>query len=121
MKHSIKELYKINGAKFYTEDYLAKYDIPKAKSYALEAGWSVARYLSPNTDEFRIYTVEGVKIGYAYGEKTWFDTREERDAYRAEQKIAREASGRKNKVIKKITEKLKTMSEEELVNLLKTL
>lgn len=121
MKHNVKELYKVNGEKFYTEDYLAKYDIPKAKAYTCENGWSVARYLTSGADEFRIYTVNGVKIAYAYGEKTWFDTREERDAYRAEQKVIREASGRKNKVIKEITAKLNEMSEEELVNLLKTL
>ena len=118
MKHDVTELYKIDGAKFYTEDYLDEYNIPKGKKYSGEGGWSIARYLGTGKDDFRIYTAQGVKIAYAYGEKTWFDTREERDAYRAEQKVARENAGRRNKVVKVIINKLASMSEEELIALL---
>ena len=119
MKHDVTELYKIDNAKFYTEDYLDEYNIPKGKKYSGEGGWSIARYLGTGKDEFRIYTAQGVKIAYAYGEKTWFDERAERDAYRVEQNIARENAGRRNKVLKAINEKLATMSEEELKELLK--
>ena len=118
MKHDVTELYKIDGAKFYTEDYLDAHCVPRGKKYSGEGGWSVAGYLGTGKDEFRIYTAQGVKIAYAYGEKTWFDTREERDAYRIEQKIIRENAGRRNKVVKAITEKLASMSEEELIALL---
>ena len=72
----VNELYKINGAKFYTEDYIKANNIQKGKHYAGEDGWSVAIGLGTNKDDFRIYTAEGVKIAYAYGEKTWFDKRE---------------------------------------------
>lgn len=119
MKHDVTELYKIDGAKFYTEDYLNEYNIPKGKKYSGEGGWSIARYLGTGKDDFRIYTAEGIKIAYAYGEKTWFDTREERDAYRVEQNIARENASRRNKIAKAINEKLADMSEEELMELLK--
>ena len=119
MKHSVNELYKINGAKFYTEDYIKANNIQKGKHYAGEDGWSVAIGLGTNKDDFRIYTAQGVKIAYAYGEKTWVDNREERDAYRAEQAIAREAAGRRNKLVKAINEKVAQMSEEELIELLK--
>ena len=119
MKHNVTELYKINGAKFYTEDYIKANNIPKSKRYASDNGWSIAGYLGTGKDDFRIYTAEGVKIAYAYGEKTWFDTREERDAYREEQAIARANAGRRNKLVKAINEKLADMSEEELMELLK--
>ena len=119
MKHNVTELYKINGAKFYTEDYIKVNNIPKSKRYVSDNGWSIAGYLGTGKDDFRIYTAEGVKIAYAYGEKTWFDTREERDAYREEQAIARADASRRNKLVKAINEKLADMSEEELMELLK--
>lgn len=119
MKHSVNELYKINGAKFYTEDYIKANAVPKGERYTGDNGWSIARYLGPGRDDFRIYTATGIKIAYAYGEKTWFDNREERDAYREEQVIARANAGRRNKLVKVINEKLVDMSEEELMELLK--
>lgn len=119
MKHNVNELYKINGAKFYTEDYIKANNIPKGERYTGDNGWSIARYLGTGKDDFRIYTAEGVKIAYAYGEKIWFDNREERDAYREEQAIARANVGRRNKLVKAINEKLADMSEEELMELLK--
>lgn len=117
MKHFANELYKINGAKFYTDDYIKSNKIPKGKRYGQE-GWSKALTLGTNKDDFRIYTAEGVKIAYAYGEKTWFDTKEERDAYRAEQATMRAEMARKNKLIHAINEKLSAMNEEELAEFL---
>ena len=119
MKHNVNELYKINGAKFYTEDYIKANNIPKGERYTGDNGWSIARYLGNGKANSRIYTAEGVKIAYAYGEKTWFDNREERDTYREEQAIARANAGRRNKLVKAINEKLADMSEEELMELLK--
>ena len=118
MKHNVSELYKINGAKFYTEDYIEANDIPKGDTYTRNSGWSVARSLGTNKDSFRIYTAEGIKVAYAYGEKTWFDTKEERDAYREEQAVVKANATRKNKLLKLINGHLATMSEEELVELL---
>ena len=119
MKHSVRELYKIDGYRFYSEDYIVANNVPKSKMYSGEGGWRTATYLGTSKDEFRIYTADGIKIAYAYGEKTWFDTREERDAYRVEQNIARENAGKRNKVVKAINAKLAEMSEEELMELLK--
>lgn len=118
MKHNVTELYKINGTKFYTEGYIKANAVPRGERYTGDNGWSIARYLGPGKDDFRIYTETGIKIAYAYGEKTWFDNREERDTYREEQAIARVNAGRRNKLVKAISEKLADMSEEELMKLL---
>ena len=114
MKHTAQELYKINGAKLYTMDYIITNNIPKATV-------SRAYSLGTNKDVINIHTANGVIKGYAYGEKTWFDTQEERDEYRAESNKAREEQTKRNKLINAITAKVKDMSEEELVRLLRTL
>ena len=125
MMHDVNELYKINGAKFYTEDYLDKYNVPKAPKYHTSEGWTVARYFSPNTDRANINTASGKVVVYVYGEKTWFDTKEERDEYRAKRNAERAALTKRNKILKavtdKVNEKLKSMSDEELTALLEKL
>ena len=80
MMHTIKELYKINGEKFYTADYITAHNIPKATGYN-EQGWSKCYGLGTDRGTKNIHTANGVKTVYTYGEKTWFDTAEERDAY----------------------------------------
>ena len=74
MKHTINELYKINGEKFYTMDYIVKHNIPKAKSYNDPNGWSKCYGLGTDRGTKNIHTADGVKVVYTYGEKTWFDT-----------------------------------------------
>jgi hypothetical protein len=125
MMHEVNELYKINGAKFYTEDYLDKYNVPKAPKYHTSGGWEIARYFSTNTDHANVYTANGKIVVYVYGEKTWFDTKEERDEYRAKRNAERTALTKRNKILKavtdKVNEKLKSMSDEELTALLEKL
>ena len=112
MKHTMNELYKAkNKSTLYTEDYVKANKIADVR----QVGYLV------NKDELKIQTMEGIKFGYAYGEKTWFDTKEERDVYREEQAKARAEMVAKNKVIKAINEKLKEMDEAELLELLKNL
>lgn len=120
MMHSYKELYKINGQKFYTEDYILAHNIPKAKRYG-EEGWSNCYGLGTDTGTKTIYTAEGKRTVYTYSEKTWFDTEEERDAYRAERNAERAEETKRNKMIKAITEHLKTLSTEELEKIVATL
>lgn len=109
MKHTMNELYQVNHkGKIYTREYVEENKIKDART----VGYMVSR------DEIKIHTTEGIKFGYVYGEKTWFDTKEERDTYREEQAKARAELVSKNKVIKAINAKLKEMSEEELVKLL---
>jgi len=118
MMHTINELYKIDGAKFYTADYIIKHNIPKAKSYNDTNGWSKCYGLGTDRGTKNIHTADGVKVVYTYGEKTYFDTAEERDAYRVQQNIARAELNKKNKLLKAINSHYQTMSVEELEEVL---
>lgn len=112
MKHTMNELYQVNHrGKIYTKEYVEENKIKDAK----KVGYMV------NKDEIEIHTREGIKFGYVYGEKTWFDEREERDNYRKAQAIRRTETAAKNKVIKSINEKLKEMTMEELLEVLEKL
>lgn len=117
MMHTINELYKINGEKFYTADYIEAHNIPKAKKYGAE-GWSRCYGLGANKGTKNIHTADGVKVVYTYGEKTYFDTEEERDTYREQQTIARAELTKKNKLLKAIDCYYRTMSIEELEEVL---
>lgn len=121
MKHNIREFYNVNGQRLYTEDYIIVNDIPKCKNGDYRHGWSVALGLGPGKDTVNVYTAMGKIVMYAFGEKTLFDTREERDAYRIQYAKDRAAMVSKNKVIKAITAKLNEMDEESLRKLLATM
>ena len=125
MKHSIKELYKINGKGIYSWDYIEANNIPKAKSCSGEDGYREQLYVNSNKGILKVTTTEGIKIVYLYGEKTWFDSEEERDAYRVERAAEREHLIKRNKVLKIINEKiathLDTLTTEQLEALLATL
>lgn len=120
MKHTINELYKINGEKFYTADYIVKHNIPKAKKYSAE-GWSRCYGLGTDKGTKNIYTADGVKVVYTYGEKTYFDTAEERDAYREQQRIERAELAKKNRLLKAINCYYQSMSVEELEKVLENI
>ena len=120
MMHTYEELYKIDGQKFYTRAYIEVNNIPKAKRYDRE-GWSKCYSLGSNKDTINIYTALGVIKGYVYGEKTWFDTEEERDTYRAERNAERAEETKRNKMLKVIMEHYKTLSTEELEKMVATL
>lgn len=111
MKHSVNELYKIDGNKFCTQNYLKANDIAKSHK--------VMHVI--NKKEIKINTTNGLKIGYMYGEKIWFDTEKERTAYKEEQNRKHTEVVSRNKVIKAINERLAAMDEEKLIELLKIL
>ena len=113
MKHSVNELYKINGQGYYSEE--------SAKLLSTEKDRVSKVSHIVNRDAVKVIIPKGMKEVYLYGEKTWFDTKEERDAYREEANKNYAEMVSKNKVIKAITEKLKEMTEEELNKLLQTL
>lgn len=125
MKHSIEELYRINGKGNYSWDYIEANNIPKAKSCSGEGGYRRQLYVNNNKGYLKVTTAEGIKIVYLYGEKTWFDTEEERDTYRAERAAEKEHLIKRNKVLKVINEKiaahLDTLTTEQLEALLATL
>ena len=120
MMHTYEELYKINGQKLYTWDYIEANNIPKSNRHD-NTGWSKCYYLGPDKGTKNIHTAQGMRVVYTYGEKTWFDTEEERDAYRAERNAERAEETKRNKMLKVIMEHYKTLSTEELEKMVATL
>ena len=122
MKHDISELFKINGKpgfyhKRYFDGYGADLDHSKLKGY-IERAYSV----TTKTGYIYINIMDGLrKKVFTYGEYTWFDTEEERDAYREEQKKLREEKKRRNDIIKDIVDRLNDMTEQEIYQVLKSL
>lgn len=123
MMHNVNELYHIDGQKLYTKDYIEAHNIPKRNIYDIhnEGGWSEVMYINNNKGIINIYTVQGKKIGYLYGQYTWFDTEAERDEYRAQRNAEREEETKRNKMLKTIMEHYKTMSTGELAKVMATL
>lgn len=115
MMHSMDELYKINGQKFYTKDYIIAHNVPKRKSFGSNEGWSLALYACANKKGYiTIITADGEKKGYLFGERAWFDTEEERDAYRAQRNAQMAENSKRNKMLKAIMVHYESMSTEEL-------
>ena len=123
MMHNVNELYHINGQKLYTKDYIEAHNIPKRNIYDIhsEGGWSEVMYINNNKGIINIYTAQGKKVGYLYGQYTWFDTEAERDEYRAQRNVEREEETKRNKMLKAIMEYYKNMSTEELAKVMATL
>lgn len=55
-----------------------------------------------------------IKKGYLFGEKTWFDTEEERAAYRAQYHKERNEKIKRKKLLSEIMARYEEMSTEEL-------
>ena len=123
MMHNVNELFHINGQKLYTWDYIEKHGIQKRNIYNThdQSGWSEVMYINNSKGILNIYTAQGRKIGYLYGEYTWFDTEAERDEYRAQRNAERAEETKRNKMLKVIMEHYKTLSTEELEKLVATL
>ena len=114
MKHSHKELYKIEGIQgvFTAEaakEFYNKY--PILDIYLLPANPEPAKgYRKVWMDVNKTTS----KIVYTYGEKTWFDTEEERDNYRIEQNKLREEKHLRAVVMQEIKNELAKCDIEEL-------
>ena len=121
MMHTYKELYKIGGKGFYTEDYLIANNIPMGNNFGEEGKACRCVSLGPDKGTKNITTAQGKRTVYTYGEKTWFDTEAERDEYRAQRNTEREEETKRNKMLKVIMEHYKTMSTEELAKVMATL
>lgn len=123
MMHNVNELFHINGQKLYTWDYIEKHGIQKRNIYNIhdQSGWSEVMYINNNKGILNIYTAQGKKIGYLYGEYAWFDTEAERDEYRAQRNAERAEETKRNKMLKVIMEHYKTLSTEELEKMVATL
>lgn len=83
MKHSIEEVYSINGRNgTYTEAYLAAHGIRIGHYHTLLQEGYATKCLYKVAKEFYLTDVNGKRKVFMYGEKTWFDTEEEVMAYR---------------------------------------
>ena len=121
MMHSVEELYCIDGRGCYTWDYICAKGIPVVKSLRdrVEGDAYTMSGFGPNTGSRRMYDADGYKIIYLYGEKTWFDTEEERDAYRAQRNVERAESARRNKAKAKVMTYLDTLTTEQIEKIAK--
>ena len=121
MMHTYKELYQIGGKGYYTEDYLIANNIPMGKRFSDEDKARPCVYLGTDKGTKNIITANGKRTVYTYGEKTWFDTEAERDEYRAQRNTEREEETKRNTMLKTIMEYYKTLSTEELEQVMATL
>lgn len=110
MKHSIQELYKnkVSGALATRE--LAALD---------PSQYHKALYKQHATPEVKVYGVDGWRLIYMFGEKMWFDRREEYEAYSAEYHAQRELSAERNKAKARLMQYIDNhMTTEQILDLL---
>jgi hypothetical protein len=129
MMHSINEIYTIhngtNTIRYATKEYLVANNIPTPTYKEFNAmrneGLVCARATlchSNNSKPVKVLDVDGIKLIYLYGEKTWFDTAEELANHRAVEQAKRAASAEHNRLKKMINDRLEGMSVEQLEMLL---
>ena len=120
MKHSIEELYTIKGQQgVYSEDYLDEYFVIVARGYFKQKeGEAYPISNRSNAGTLNVHTAHGVKVVYTIGEKTWYDTEEERDAVRAQNQKKKNENARRREALAKL-EKLSTANLEKLVTKLR--
>ncbi len=130
MMHELSEIYVIYNSvnrkeARATKAYVEAYAIPVPNFRDRNKHLVYARPMSSHVNANKPLTVrdidDKIKLIYLFGEKTWFDSQEELDAYRAEYHKERNAMIAKNKLIKAVTEKLQEMSAEEIAKILETL
>ena len=130
MMHSIDELYYIATIKegnlcrtytYFTESYRKANNIQLPKRFNRSDDGMAHRLNSKMGDSFVVLDTNGKRRVYLYGEKTWFDTKEERDAYREEMNKERAKETARNKVKKEIAAILDTMSTAEIEAVLASL
>lgn len=125
MKHSIEELYSLRNSdnrSLMTKEYCKANGIIIATDRAVwkacqksRATYAMHAHSHHNNNKpVKVLDVNGIKLIYLFGEKTYFDTQEELDSYREvfhkEQAKEREI----NKLKKELLAKMKGMSAEEL-------
>ena len=114
MKHDITELYKIKGDTMHTYSAEAVKFVNHAKGHKAQKGDCCSIiYKVSRGKPFRIYdkiNSKEYRLGYLYGQYTWFDSAEELEQYRIEmQEQARLAKIEKAK--KEIEKNLKILAE----------
>lgn len=115
MKHSITELRRKKSApisKIFMVGYLDEKDSTTQKISSKTCDYK------KNNGSFKYIDVDGTeKIAWQMGEKTWFDTQEERDQARIEYNKEYESKKYRTQLL----ERLKELSTEELEKLVKSI
>lgn len=107
MKHNITELYRAQGStKLLTKEAS---EIVRKQRCVYKA-----LHYQHNKDAVEVYDVDSIKIIYMFGEKTWFDTQEELNEYKAAYYKEQELIKERNRIKKEIIAELDKMSIEQL-------
>lgn len=113
MKHSIQELYKNKASGALATRELAALD---------PSQYCKALYKQHATPEVKVYGVDGWRLIYMFGEKTWFDRREEYEAYSAEFHARRDLIASRNKAKTRLMQYIENhMTTEQILDLLQEL
>lgn len=107
MKHTMSELFITTNGYRMVKTENCKQVFSRTCNYKINDG--SFKYTDKNGTE---------RIAFQYGEKTFFDTKEERDSYKEAEAKAYADKIAKNKVIKEITNKLNEKNITELLDLL---
>ena len=117
MKHHINELMRIHNAK--TMNTYATVEYCKAMGIPMR-GTNRETYCRPATCHINpgkpvnVLDVNGVKVIYLFGEKTWFDTEEELIAYRTAYNEQRARVKEHNDLKRQLLDKIEMMTIEEM-------
>jgi hypothetical protein len=109
MKHSINELYRVQGTtKLITEEANSLLHIPthRALSYQHKG------------DAVTVIDVDSTKTIYMFGEKTWFDTQEELNEHRAQYQAEMNARKERKKIMDALIAEFDRMPTEKLRSIL---
>lgn len=110
MKHSIQELYKSKASGALVTRELAALD---------PSQYHKALFKQHTAPEVKVYGVDGWRLIYMFGEKTWFDRREEYEAYSAEYHAQRERNAERNKAKARLMQYIENhMTTEQILDLL---
>lgn len=125
MKHSIEELYSLRNSdnrSLITEEYCKANGIIIATDRAVwkacqKSGEIYAMHAHShqnNNKPVKVLDVNGIKLIYLFGEKTYFDTQEELDSHRKAFQEQQAKEREINKLKKELLAKVEGMSAEEL-------
>lgn len=125
MKHSIEELYSLrnsNNRSLMTKEYCkangiviaTNREVWKACQKNGEIYAMHAHSHQNNNKPVKVLDVNGIKLIYLFGEKTYFDTQEELDSHRKAFQEQQAKEREINKLKKELLAKVEGMSAEEL-------
>lgn len=114
MKHNVRELYAINGEGYYTEDYLTAQGLPKRGTACGVSVKQRTHICYTAKGYITITTAEGERKAYTYGEKTIFDSEEERNTYRERANEERAERAKRTQLLKAIANHYEQYTTEDL-------